>query len=668
MNQSGMKPLSCPLLICLLSCLPSPLHAEMEQTEATTWSTDSVGDRNFNLDEIVVTGLRTPKLLKDTPVQTRLITATEITRADATNIQDLLTQEMPGLEFSYAMNQQTHLNFNGQGGQSVLFLVDGERLAGETMDDVDFTRLDLSNVDHIEIVKGASSALYGSNAGGGVINIITKTATRPWSIKADMRFGKHLEQRYNLLVSAAGKRVRNVFSGSFYSIKNYDVHSDPNPITRVITTIYGNRIWNFSDRLTYTPINNLKLTGRLGYFFRQLNRNHDTPERYRDFSAGLKADWNITDRDFLNLTYSFDQYDKSEYFRLSGLDVRGYSNVQNSVRALYSHSLDCGDIITAGADFMRDYMYNSKLLNPHRHQLSCDAFLQYDWMVSDKWELVGAVRHDWFSDGRISRVTPKISARYSPRFDINIRAGYGMGFRAPSLKEKYYEFDMSGIWIVSGNPALKPERSHNFNLSADYTHGNYNITVSGYYNLIHNKISTGTPYYRPDDATQLYLDYVNLSHYSVLGGEVALRARWNNGLSARITYAYTDEHLAKDRDDNTINNQYIPARKHSLTAGCDYEHRFSKVYSLTASISGRALSGVINVEYRDYYDISKGTVEVNYPAYTLWKVSLSQSFGKYVTVNLGVDNIFNYRPKHYYLNCPLTDGTSLTAGLSLLFP
>ena len=66
------------------------------------------------------------------------------------------------------------MNFSGFGGQSMLILVDGERLAGETMDDVDFTRIGMDNVDHIEIVKGAASALYGSNAAGGVINIITK--------------------------------------------------------------------------------------------------------------------------------------------------------------------------------------------------------------------------------------------------------------------------------------------------------------------------------------------------------------------------------------------------------------------------------------------------------------------------------------------------------------
>ena len=169
--------------------LSQPVTAKWITTADSTY-------RQFNLGEVVVTGTRTPKFLKNTPIQTRVISAKEIARLDATNVQDLLQQELPSVEFSYAMNQQTHLNFSGFGGQGVLFLVDGERLAGETMDDVDFTRLSMDNVERIEIVKGAASALYGSNATGGVINIITKNSQKPLTLNVNARYAKHNEQRY----------------------------------------------------------------------------------------------------------------------------------------------------------------------------------------------------------------------------------------------------------------------------------------------------------------------------------------------------------------------------------------------------------------------------------------------------------------------------------------
>ncbi|MDE6817818.1 MAG: TonB-dependent receptor plug domain-containing protein, partial [Muribaculaceae bacterium] len=134
------------------------------------------------IEEIVVTATRTPKSLKDVPVVTRLITADEIKKTDASNIQDLLAEELPGLEFTFQMSQETSLNMNGFGGKAVLFLVDGERLAGETMDNIDFNRLNLENVGQVEIVKGASSALYGANAVGGVVNLISRDSKEPWRV------------------------------------------------------------------------------------------------------------------------------------------------------------------------------------------------------------------------------------------------------------------------------------------------------------------------------------------------------------------------------------------------------------------------------------------------------------------------------------------------------
>ena len=141
-------------------------YAENESDDCVTWNKDPLG-----LETVVVTATRTPKPLLDIPVVTRVITADDIQKADATNIKDMLQQEIPGLEFTYSMGQQV-LNMGGYDGNNILFLVDGERMAGESMDNVDFSRLNLSSIERIEIVKGAASTLYGSSAMGGVVNII----------------------------------------------------------------------------------------------------------------------------------------------------------------------------------------------------------------------------------------------------------------------------------------------------------------------------------------------------------------------------------------------------------------------------------------------------------------------------------------------------------------
>ena len=114
-----------------------------------------------------------------------------------------------------------------------------------------------------------------------------------------------------------------------------------------------------------------------------------------------------------------------------------------------------------------------------------------------------------------------------------------------------------------------------------------------------------------------------------------------------------------------MNNQYIPARRHSLNVRYDYDRQFSARYGISTGISGRLLSGTENEEYRNYYDVSQGTVCVSYPAYTMWKLSLVQRIGKAVKLTTALDNLFNYRPKYYYLNSPVTDGINFQIGLSV---
>ena len=622
-------------------------------------------NRTIDLAQVVVTGTRTPKLLANTPVLTSVITRSDIEKADATNLRDLLQTSMPGIEFSYAMNQQTHINFAGFGGQSLLILVDGERLAGETMDDVDFTRLSMDNVERIEIVRGAASALYGSNAAGGVINIITRSATQPFKLNLNARVARHNEWRQGMSLQLKGGKWANLLALNHTSIDNYDVTNGPSPLSRVVTTIYGDKTWNGSNQLSFKPLERLKLTGRAGYFFRETTRTADTPERYRDFSGGLRALWQPSQSQQLELSYSFDQYDKSTYFKLPRLDIRSYSNVQNAFRLLYTLNLRQGDALSVGADYLHDWLMNPKLDGRTRKQRSCDVFAQYAQNLGEKWELVGALRLDHFSDNPITRLTPKLSVRHTPLRHLNLRFGYGMGFRSPTLKEKFYNSDMAGIWLVTGNPNLKAETSHNFNLSAEYSRLRYNFTLSGHYNLVSDKIATGAPFLANPSDPIPHLPYVNLARYSVLGFEATAKAKWQNGMSAQLSYCFTHERLPKDKDGKQINNQYLPARKHTFTAHWDWSHRFNKTYQLAINVDGRALSPVDNLEYVDYYDLSKGTNTIHYPAYTLWKVSAVQQIGSMFTLTLSVDNVLNYRPEYHYLNSPLTDGANFMVGAAI---
>ena len=289
---------------------------------------------SVDLEPVVVTASHTPKALKDAPVVTRLITLHDIRITDATNIQDMLIQELPGLEFGFAMGQETSLNMSGFGGNAVLFLVDGERMAGETMDNVDYNRMNLDNVGRIEIVKGASSALYGSNAVGGVVNIISRENREPWTANVNSRFNSFgNEWRHGANFSFNTKKWNSQTSFQHTAIDPVDLpkaHSSEEIAIELmkkaqglpydesvleddsnLSRLYGQKTYNVKERLTWRPTEQLTLIGRGSYFFRSSERDtHDY--HFNAYSAGLKGRYHWEKDRLLELSYAFDQYDKSD--------------------------------------------------------------------------------------------------------------------------------------------------------------------------------------------------------------------------------------------------------------------------------------------------------------------------------------------------------------------
>jgi outer membrane receptor for ferrienterochelin and colicins len=607
---------------------------------------DSIEAASVQLNTVVVTGTRTPKLLKNSPILTRVITENDIRKVDATNISDLLQSELPGIEFTYSMNQQVSLNMQGFGGNSVLFLVDGERLAGETLDNVDYNRLNMNNVGKIEIVKGAASSLYGSNAVGGVVNIISKESKEPWRVNVNAKYGAHNEQRYGALISLNGKRVNSATTVQYTSVDSYNFKNEGD-----YSSFYGGHNWNFKERLTYQATDKLKLIGRAGYYFRERNSGATTHDRYRDFSAGLRGIYDISKNDNLEVSYSFDQFDKSDYMLLTSSDVRKYSNVQNSGRATYNHTFADKHILTVGGDVMRDYLQSYQFTdNGHKSQVTADGFAQLDLNFIKNLNIIAGARYDYFSESNMQHVSSKLSFMYKLN-RWNLRGSYAGGFRAPTLKEMYMDFDMASIFMIYGNPDLKPESSHNFQLSGEYTWRALNFNVGAFCNLVDNRITTAW-----SQAMKGML-YTNVDRIDIGGIDANLSWRSSWGLGTRLSYIYTHEKVKRG-------NPYTSStRPHTATARIDYGRTF-KNYGFNVALNGRFLSKVNVDEYTSTTSYEE-TQRVTYPAYMIWKLNITQNIWRGIALNVAVDNLFNYVPKYYYSNSPTTNGASVSVGLSL---
>ena len=608
------------------------------------------------LDQVVVTATRTPKALKDAPVVTRLITANDIKIADATNIQDLLTEQMPGLEFGYAMNQETSLNMNGFGGNAVLFLVDGERLAGETMDNVDYSRLNLDNVGRIEIVKGAASALYGANAVAGVVNIISRENSEPWTANVNTRYNDfNKEWRHGGSFSFnAGKwnsqtSIQRTTSDEVQLTSPFDTESN-------ILHIYGGETFNVKERLTYKFSDKVKLIGRGGYFNR-ISKRSNYDDHYMDYSAGLKTVMNLSENDNLEISYGFDQYDKARYVNDERTHDHDYTNRQNTVRALYSHIFG-KNTLTVGADFLNDYLTTYQFEdNASKNQNSCDAFAQFDYNPLQWLNIVASLRHDYFSASSQHATTGRLALMTKWK-GFSIRANYAGGFRAPTLKEMYMNFDMAGMQMIYGNPDLKPEKSNNFNLALEHTGrvknagfftGQYSITLMGYYNKYDKRITTEdyadyTPGIgQPDVASR----YCNEDGVGVSGIDFSVHYRSDMGLGMKLDYSFL--HVGG----RSVDSQFSQPRPHSATWRLDYDRQLCSFYRINAALSDRYLSSPdTNIKKHDQ-------------AYQLWKFTLQQRFLDAVNLNFTVDNLFGYKPKNYYWSSAMTTGRTFSVGLSV---
>ena len=631
---------------------------------------------SVELEQVVVTASHSPKALKDAPVVTRLITLHDIRMADATNIQDMLTQEIPGLEFGFAMSQETSLNMSGFGGNAVLFLVDGERMAGETMDNVDYNRMNLDNVGRIEIVKGASSALYGSNAVGGVVNIISCENLEPWTVNVNSRYNSFGHEwrngasfsfnteKWNSQTSFQHTMIDPVDLPKAYSSEEiaielmkkaqglpYDesvLYDDSN-----ISRLYGQKTYNVKERLTWRATDKLTLIGRGGYFFRTSER--DTYDyHFNAYSAGLKGRYAWNHDRHLELSYAYDQYDKANFLpdgtRTHDHD---YSNLQHVAHALYSHSFGKNNLIL-GADYMHDYLTTYQFIDNTSHaQNNIDGYAQFDWNITEQFNIVGSIRYDYFSASAQKALTERLAVVYKQPW-MTFRANYASGFRAPTLKEMYMHFDMGNMgYMIIGNPDLEPEKSHNFNVAIERTNrirnsgfldGRYNFTLMGYCNIFDKRITTieGPEYNGVESAL-----YWNEDGVTVWGVDVSLGHVWDCGLSLKLNYSWMHE------TGNVYYSDFYQPRSRSLTWRAGYEHRFSRHYALDAALSGRSQGK----PQSGRSDVDQG--------YTIWKLMLQHHIWRGIHLNTAIDNLFNYKPRSYYYSSPLTTGTSFSIGLSV---
>ena len=600
------------------------------------------------LNELVVTGSRYERQLKDVPVITRVISREEIETVNPVDFTTLLEYTLPGIQFYYnTMSQVPEITYQGMDAKAVLFLLDGERISGESGDsNIDYSRFNINDIERIEVVRGAASTLYDSRAIGGVINIITKKSVRPFTASMHTRYAGKKGQSYSASagvnlhrfssLTSFGWRKRDSYLVKDEQGKQKEIINPDGSVTKsktdpVAFNIYGYSIMDVSQKLSYNFTDRFTGSARISYYTNKRDKydNARYYQRYRDLILSGKLKWQFADNQNLDLSYIRDNYIKDNVYVDD--DERVYGNVNSTIR-LYYTGMFGKHTLSGGVDLLREDMKHHFMKDTATVHMNQYSFcLQDDWQLTDKMNVVVGVRGDKGGSYRL-HFTPKVSVLYRPLKTITLRAGYSQGYRIPNLKELYQEFNMGGMGIMMyGNKDLKPEEGTQISASVEYDYKGLNLSVSTYHNRYKNKISY--EYISPGKSWNM--KYVNALNVKTTGVEVTANYKLPFGLRFSGGYSYVYDYDERDG----YNMSWV--RPHSARLSSVYKHRFGKT---TESVAFNT-SWVSSITRYAYSSSDKTYTKTKYDPRTLCSLNLRSELPRGIAIGLMVDNIFNYRDK-----------------------
>lgn len=596
-------------------------------------------EADMDLNEVVVTGTKSEKSLKNVPVVTQVISARKMLDLGITNVPDALQNMVPGLNMSQ-FGTRASITLQGMDSKYVLFLIDGERIAGEVNGDIDYSMLNLENIERIEVIKGASSSLYGSNAIGGVINIITKKITDPFDAKLYSRYSK-----YNELYSGGSIGLKNGILGSRTSF-NYSRTDgyDLTPDTPHDWTQNPYSSFNINQKFEITPTSRLSVVPYFGYY--QFTRGNVSArpahDLYQDLSAGMKGQY-FTGRHSVDFSWYRDRYNTYSILEQQDnkKDMTAYDIIQ-TLRIQDNFKISDRNSLITGVEYNYENLYSQRIDGNTKSEGEAVVYAQEDIRLGSKWNLIAGVRGSSHSSYGFN-AAPKISVLLKEG-PLNFRASAGTGFRSPALKELYMNFDHFGEWYIIGNTNLKPESSRYVSGSAEFSKSRNNSSVTVYSNELTDMI---TDRWLPD-TVQLTRQYQNVASASVYGVDFISKQNIFKGLWLSAGYSYVHSR------DNQTGLQLYGTTKHSGNIALDYQFR-RKEYSFNAQIYCKLMG-------EKFYDLTSDPVRDS--PYSSWKLTISQEY-RWLRISTGLDNVFNITiPKNLDFISP---GRRFFVGLNIDF-
>ncbi len=542
-------------------------------------SAQTVNDQNDNhLDAVVISASRAPVKQDSLPIPVTVIGKKEIQAMGSRRLLDVL-REQTGFNF-ITDEHGTGVQLQGMAPDYTMIMIDGQPLIGRLTGKFDLNRITVANIEQIEIIKGASSSLYGSEAMGGVINIITRSAAADTSVSLAAKYGG-----YGVLdVSAVGnytflkEKATVQLSGDYYKTDGFAVAPDGSGFKNLPPyhsyTIHGKARYQLSDR------SSLLLSGRYGIRTQENNYdftgNKPQQDRLAEHDANITGTWYyaFSEKWKSSLTYYQNRYNTDETVTLTETGVQTDSAFfrQRMQRLEWQHNYAFSSrmLFTGGAGGNIESV-NATRYPGERYMNSVFVYGQQQFFLTSRWNVIAGLRGDWnwIYGGQIN---PKLALQYDWNRYIQLRTSVGRGFKAPDFRQLYLSFTnpLVGYTVIGteevgdelvkmeadgslvrtfpaatrSGRALRAESSWSYN--AGFTLKPVNalrINLNGFYNDLSNLILS-VPVAEKVNAQQVF-SYVNVSRAYTAGVEVDASWLITSGLRLQAGYQLL---YAKDRD------------------------------------------------------------------------------------------------------------------------
>lgn len=617
-----------------------------------------------DLDTLVVTGTRTERLSRESPVRTEVVSAEEIETIHARDLKEAL-QYLPGIQLREIHGKSGYeVWIQGMNADRVLILIDGMPVSPTTGSSVDVTQLSLVDVERVEVVKGATSALYGSAAMGGVVNVITRKIDKGLNASMVIDGGTYGEQNPDGRdrLGAAHSLLRlSVGSEQWRARLSWDENSsegiDPDPITWAQPgDEYDRR--TLDSRLEWHGAEDSISAYVQGLLFEEATEARSSSDLNADnvadnltktgelerqrISAGLKG--NTSDGFRWSLDGLQEQLFEDTVKESAGVSFDFRSSEYNVARYAARIALPAWDThqLLLGADVTPESLSQEKQ-NVFGEESLCELqdtpdnngrceqvdrygielYAQEDWFIRDDIELLLGARYQDDSDfgGHFS---PKVNLRYQIvddySTDLFVRAGWGTGFRVPNLKERYFVFDHSNLgYVVLGNPALQPESSSSWQLGLGAQwEQNLLLDVNFFHNELDDLIQTDFDRF---DNGIAYYRYLNVEKAKTYGVEIT--SGYLLAESIELNAGYT---FLKTRNESQ-GTELTKRPRHQGSVGADWQ----ALSTLKSSLRWR-------VQSDELLDSEDGTRS---PGWGVLDLKINYDYAPGLKVFGGMDNLLN---------------------------